>query len=107
LARAASSSTRDATTVIGLRDRALIGLVVYSFARIGAAIGVRLEYVYTPNRRLWVRLHEEAGERHCIASCGLASDPKGPLVRTISRSSIAGTSLPRHSGAVQERLPAV
>jgi site-specific recombinase XerC len=31
----------DATTVIGLRDRALIGLMVYSFARIGAAIGMR------------------------------------------------------------------
>ena len=29
----------DATTVIGLRDRALIGLMVYSFARIGAALG--------------------------------------------------------------------
>ena len=27
----------DATTIIGLRDRALIGLMVYSFARIGAA----------------------------------------------------------------------
>jgi site-specific recombinase XerC len=32
----------DATTVIGLRDRALIGLMVYSFARIGAAIGMRV-----------------------------------------------------------------
>lgn len=31
----------DTTTVIGLRDRALIGLMVYSFARIGVAIGMR------------------------------------------------------------------
>jgi len=31
----------DTTTIIGLRDRALIGLMVYSFARIGAAIGMR------------------------------------------------------------------
>ncbi len=45
----------DTTTVIGLRDRALIGLMVYSFARIGAAIGMRVEDVYTQNRRLWVR----------------------------------------------------
>jgi integrase len=36
----------DTTTVIGLRDRALIGLMVYSFARIGAAIGMRVEDVY-------------------------------------------------------------
>jgi site-specific recombinase XerC len=48
----------DTTTVIGLRDRALIGLIVYSFARIGAAIGMRVEDVYTQNRRLWVRARE-------------------------------------------------
>ncbi|HEY8138824.1 MAG TPA: site-specific integrase, partial [Methylocystis sp.] len=36
----------DATTVIGLRDRALIGLMVYSFARIGAAIGMRVDDVH-------------------------------------------------------------
>jgi len=34
------------STVIGLRDRALTGLMVYSFARIGAAIGMRVEDVY-------------------------------------------------------------
>jgi site-specific recombinase XerC len=44
----------DTTTVIGMRDRALIGLMVYSFARIGAAIGMRVEDVYSQNRRLWV-----------------------------------------------------
>src|SRR5277367_6400755 len=33
----------DASTIIGLRDRALIGLMVYSFARIGAAIKMRVE----------------------------------------------------------------
>jgi integrase/recombinase XerC len=42
----------------GLRDRALIGLMVYSFARIGAALGMAVEDVFTQNRRLWVRLRE-------------------------------------------------
>jgi len=32
----------DATTIIGLRDRALIGLMVYSFARVGAALTMTL-----------------------------------------------------------------
>jgi integrase len=41
----------DTTTVIGLRDRALIGLMVYSFARIGAAIGMRVEDVFQQNRK--------------------------------------------------------
>src|SRR5271166_4271917 len=56
----------DTTTVIGLRDRALIGLMVYSFARIGAAIGMRVEDVYPQNRRLWVRLREKGGKRHAM-----------------------------------------
>ena len=49
----------DTMTFIGLRDRALIGLMVYPFARIGAAIGMRVEDVYPQNRRLWVRLRAE------------------------------------------------
>ena len=51
----------DVSKPIGLRDRALIGLMVYSFARIGAALGMKVEDVYTQNRRLWVRLHEKGG----------------------------------------------
>lgn len=46
----------DVTTPIGLRDRALIALMVFSFARVGAVLAMRLEDVYTQHRRLWVRL---------------------------------------------------
>ena len=84
----------DVTTPIGLRDRALIGLMVYSFARIGAALSMKVEDVYVQNRRLWVRLHEKGGKRHempChhnletylhayIDGCGLVSDPEGAAV---------------------------
>ncbi|HTV31651.1 MAG TPA: tyrosine-type recombinase/integrase, partial [Methylocella sp.] len=89
----------DVTTPAGLRDRALIGLMVYSFARVGAALAMKVEDVYVQNRRLWVRLHEKGGKRHempChhnletylhayIDGCGLAADPKGLLFRTIGR----------------------
>ena len=89
----------DVTKPAGLRDRALIGLMVYSFARIGAALAMKVEDVYVQNRRLWVRLHEKGGKRHempChhnleiylhayIDGCGFAGDPKGPLFRTIGR----------------------
>jgi integrase len=75
----------------GLRDRALIGLMVYSFARIGAALGMAVEDVYTQNRRLWVRLREKGGKRHTMPchhnleeyltayldSVRLHDDPKG------------------------------
>lgn len=89
----------DVSTPGGLRDRALIGLMVFSFARIGAALGMKVEDVYVQNRRLWVRLHEKGGKVHempChhtleeymhayIDICGLASDQKGALFRTIAR----------------------
>jgi site-specific recombinase XerC len=89
----------DVETHAGLRDRALIGLMVYSFARIGAALGMSVEDVYTQNRRLWVRLREKGGKRHAMPchhnleeyltgyldGAGLRGDPKGPLFRTIGR----------------------
>jgi len=49
----------DVSTPIGLRDRALIALMVYSFGRIGAALAMRVEDVFVQNRRLWVRLREK------------------------------------------------
>jgi site-specific recombinase XerD len=101
----------DLTTVIGLRDRALIGLMVYSFARIGAAITMRVEDVYSQNRRLWVRLHEKGGKEHAmpchhnletylheyIDGAGLARDPKALLFQTYSRATgqLAGNPLPQ------------
>lgn len=102
----------DATTPIGLRDRALIGLMVYSFARIGAALAMKVEDVYVQNRRLWVRLHEKGGKVHempChhnldawlgayIDGAGLAADPKGVLFRTIGRGTGQLTSSPLPQG---------
>ena len=89
----------DTSTHAGLRDRALIGLMVYSFARIGAALGMAVEDVYTQNRRLWVRLREKGGKRHAMPchhnldeylvayldGAALREDLKGPLFRTIGR----------------------
>jgi integrase/recombinase XerC len=40
--------------------------MVYSFARIGAALGMGVEDVFTQNRRLWVRLREKGGKRHAM-----------------------------------------
>lgn len=54
----------DVLTTVRLRDRALIALLVYSFARVGAALAMKAEDVYVQNRRLWVRPHEKGGKRH-------------------------------------------
>lgn len=98
----------DVTTPGGLRDRALIGLMIYSFARIGAALGMRVEDVYTQNRRLWVRLREKGGKAHALPchhnleayltayleQTGLIEDGKGPLFRTIGRGTAKLTTTP-------------
>jgi len=95
----------DVTTPAGLRDRALIALMVYSFARIGAALGMKVEDVFTQSRRLWVRLREKGGKAHAmpchhnletyfaayLEGTGIVNDPKGPLFRTIQRRTGRGT----------------
>jgi integrase/recombinase XerC len=113
----------DVSTCVGLRDRALIGLMVYSFARIGAALAMRVEDVFIQNRRLWVRLHEKGGKRHempChhhlddylhayLDGCGLAQNRKEPLFRTIARDTgqLSSTPLPQANAYQMVRRRAV
>lgn len=101
----------DPATHAGLRDRALIGLMVYSFARIGAALGMKVGDVYTQNRRLWVRLREKGGKRHAMPchhnleeylsayldGTGLRNNPQAPLFQTIRRGTheLSGQPLPQ------------
>jgi site-specific recombinase XerD len=89
----------DVTRSVGLRDRALIALMTYAFARVGAALGMKVEDVFTQDRRLWVRLREKGGKAHAMPchhnleaylhayldGAGIAADPKGPLFRTVGR----------------------
>jgi len=86
-------------SLIGLRDRALIAVMVFSFARIGAALGMKVEDYYTEGRRAWFRLHEKGGKRHevpahhnaedyldvYIAAAGIAAERKTPPFRSIDR----------------------
>ena len=87
------------TTLTGLRDRALIGVMVYTFARVNAVIGMKVKDYFTQGRRGWVRLHEKGGKEHevpChhtlerilddyIEAAGLANDPNGALFRSTGR----------------------
>ena len=83
-------------TVRDLRDRALIATLTYSFARITAALKMKVKDL-RPQRAGWrLRLHEKGGKHHAmpchhalaealhayIAAAGIAEDRKGWLFRT-------------------------
>jgi integrase/recombinase XerC len=44
------------------RERTLIALMVYSFARVGAALGMKVEDACAQSHQLWLRLHEKGGK---------------------------------------------
>jgi site-specific recombinase XerD len=86
----------DATSAIGLRDRAIIATMIYTFGRVGAVIAMRVEDYYSQGRRSWMRLHEKGGKRHempCnhvlaelldayLAAAAIGADRKGYLFRS-------------------------
>lgn len=85
--------------IAGIRDRALISLMLYTFARVGAAVAVDVEDVYQNGRRWWVRLKEKGGRQHemplnhkaeeailAYMEAGCLHTMKGtPLFRTLDR----------------------
>ena len=54
----------DLTTVVGLRDRALIGVMVYSFARVGAVVGMSVQDYYQNGKRSWLQVCTKGGKFH-------------------------------------------
>jgi len=99
---------QEVPCMAGLRDRALISLMVFTFARVGAATAMKVEDYFIQGRRGWVRLYEKGGKRHdvpanhkldeyleaYIKGAELESDPKGPLFRTAAGKSDALARLP-------------
>ena len=86
-------------SIVGLRDRALIGLMVYSFARVSATIRMRVDDYYQNGKRWWFRLHEKGGKLHDVPAhhnaeaymdayldaAGIESEKKTPLFRSVDR----------------------
>jgi site-specific recombinase XerD len=86
----------DISHVVGLRDRALIALMAYSFARVSAAVQMRVRDYYANGKRYWIRLHEKGGKFHevpvhhsaeeyidaYLEAAGIAGEKNSPLFRT-------------------------
>jgi site-specific recombinase XerD len=85
-----------APDLVGLRDRAIIAAMVYTFARVGAMVAMNVEDYYVQGKRMWLRLHEKGGKQHempahhtleayldeYVKAAGIADDAQGPLFRT-------------------------
>ena len=89
----------ETTTVKGLRDRALLAVMVYTFARVGAVIAMPVEDYFQQGKRWWFRFHEKGGKLHevpahhkaeahvdaWIDAAGIGEERKLPLFRTFGR----------------------
>jgi integrase/recombinase XerD len=84
-----------ASPTIPQRDRALIAVMTYALARVGAVVSMRVEDYYPQSKRWWVRLHEKGGKRHempahhtlepyldAYIDAGILGEKKTPLFRS-------------------------
>lgn len=92
-------SSIQTKSIGGLRDRALMAAMVYSFARIGAILSMNVGDYFQQGKRFYLRLHEKGGKEHVVpvhhkaeeyldqyvSEAGIESDLKSPLFRTLDR----------------------
>jgi site-specific recombinase XerD len=86
-------------SIVGLRDRAIIGLMCYTFARVSAMVHMHVDDYYENGKRWWIRLHEKGGKRHEVPAhhnaeayldayldaAGIWDEKKTPLFRSVDR----------------------
>ena len=89
----------DSAILADLRDRALLAVMVYSFARVSAVVRMDVEDYYQQGKRWWLRLHEKGGKYHALPvhhtaeayldayldAAGIAGATDTPLWRTMTR----------------------
>ena len=89
----------DMRELSGLRDRTLLAVMVYSFARVSAVVGMNVEDYYQQGKRWWLRLHEKGGKHHevpahhkaeeyldaYIQAAGIAGRKGTPLWRSMTK----------------------
>ena len=88
----------DTGALAGLRDRALLSVMLYSFARVSAVLGMRRQDYFGQGNRGWLRLHEKGGKRHDVPAHhraaaaldayveGRLEEPKAALFQTVDPS---------------------
>jgi integrase/recombinase XerD len=57
-----NTSRATLASVVGLRDRAIIAVMTYTFARVGAVVALTVEDYFAQKKRWWLRLREKNGK---------------------------------------------
>lgn len=105
----------DARSIAGLRDRALIGVMVYSFARVSAVVGMNVGDYFQNGKRWWFRFREKGGKVHevpahskaeefldaYLTAAGIGEQTHTPLFRAITRHRTIGTTRPHRTDVFQ------
>jgi integrase/recombinase XerD len=94
----------DVGELSGLRDRALIAVMIYSFARVSAVVAMNVEDFYQQGKRCWLRLQEKGGKQHevpahhkaeeyldaYLAAAGIEKQKGSPLWRSLTKERTLG-----------------
>jgi len=89
----------DVSSIIGLRDQAIIGFMCYTFARATATAAMKVKHYFESGKRWRFLLHEKGGKRHevpahhnaevyvdaYIAGAGIGDQKDSPLFRSVDR----------------------
>ena len=89
----------DTGKLSGLRDRALIAVMVFSFARVSATVSLKVEDYYQDGKRWWFRFREKGGKLHQVPAhhsaeayldaylhaANLGGEKKTPLFQSVTR----------------------
>jgi integrase len=116
---AEDGSDKEVPWLVGLRDRALISVMVYSFARISAVVAMEIEDYFSNGKRRWVRLHEKGGKRHEMPAhhkleqfldeyldvADIRNRGKSPLFRSTIRRTGILTDRPMHRVDAYQMVP--
>jgi integrase/recombinase XerD len=101
----------DTGKLSGLRDRALIAVMVFSFARVSAAVGLKVEDYYQDGKRWWFRFREKGGKQHQVPAhhsaeayldayllaARIGEDKKAPIFQSVTcRGLLSGRQMTRN-----------
>ena len=102
-------NTIETDSLIGLRDRALLSVMLYGFARVSAVVNMMVEDFYPTGDRWMLRIHEKGGKERdlpahhkivehvnaYIKAAGIEMEKKTPLFRAMKWRKLSENGLER------------